>query len=524
MAINITQRTLSDVVLSALSALLVLIAAFSLQWRMMHDASCQMYLTYLIMHFNEIPYRDFFEENTLGTYVIYGMVGRLGGFSDFGFRCADIIYLGAIAVATWFWMKQLGRRVAWCGAVLFGVTYLGRGPVVSMQRDYLLLLPTILALLVSSSTSRTFEAARNALIGALIGFSATIKPHAALAFPLIIIFRIWGLRSDDRVSDSRRSVPAILISAIGGFLIPMAVYYLYLVRVGALGQFLEIARNYWPLYHSLTGYHTTISSAQRFKYLLLNLSLFGGYRLWFVPAACGVYAAISSSALTAVQKRQVYLLIAMAVCYSLYVVSAGKFWPYHWLPFLYFMVQLSSLCLVEQTHVRHEWQARFPAAVLLVTIFMMIRPPAIFLAQMGGRPIPPPKGGRVDEIAAYLKAHMRPGDKVQPLDWTGGAIHSMLIARAELATSFYYDVPFYHHVSNEYVQQLRQRFIRELTAAAPRFVIQVETDKPWVSGPDTSREFKELQFILDTEYHPVLLGNGYVIYERRLSPGLTAPL
>jgi len=515
MAINITQRTLSDVVLSALSALLVLIAAFSLQWRMMHDASCQMYLTYLIMHFHEIPYRDFFEENTLGTYVIYVMVGRLFGFSDFGFRCADLIYLGAILGVTWLWMKKLGRTVAWCGVVLFGLFYLGRGPVASMQRDYHLMLPTIVALLISSLPFRKFEVAKNVIIGALIGFSATIKPQAAIAFPIIVMFRIWGLRSDDRVSDSRRSVPAILISAIGGFLIPMALYYFYLVRVGALGQFLEIARNYWPLYHSLTGYHETINAAQRLTYLRVNALLFGGYRLWFLPAACGVCVAIFNSTFTPVQRRQVYLLLAMAFCYSLYALSAGKFWPYHWLPFSYFMAQVSSLCLLRQVRAENDWLSRFPAAVLLVTIFMMIRPPAIFYAQISGRVIPPPNGGRVDEIAAYLKAHMRPGDKVQPLDWTGGALHGMLIARAELATSFYYDVPFYHHVSNEYVQQLRQRFIGELTAASPRFIIQVETDKPWVSGEDTTREFRELHVILDTRYRVALEGNGYRIYERR---------
>ncbi len=106
--------------------------------------------------------------------------------------------------------------------------------------------------------------------------------------------------------------------------------------------------------------------------------------------------------------------------------------------------------------------------------------------------MPPPKDGRVDEIAAFLQSNFKPGDLVQPLDWTGGAVHAMLIARAQLATRFVYDFHFYHHISSPYIQGLRGQFIESMKETRPRFVIQITADdKPWVSGPDTTREFRK---------------------------------
>ncbi len=55
----------------------------------------------------------------------------------------------------------------------------------------------------------------------------------------------------------------------------------------------------------------------------------------------------------------------------------------------------------------------------------------------------------------------------------------------------------------------------DLQAARPRFIIEVTAiDKPWVSGPDTSREFSELREFLDSHYSIEVEKDDYVIYER----------
>ena len=186
------------------------------------------------------------------------------------------------------------------------------------------------------------------------------------------------------------------------------------------------------------------------------------------------------------------------------------------MPFNYFVILLAALCLIELPRAQNSVSLRLlPISALIITLFFALGPTPDLINQLLGKEPYVLEGQRVDEIAGYLRANLEPGDKVQPLDWTGGAVHGMLLARAEVATRFMYDYHFYHHVSQPFIQTLRSRFIDDLEKSSPRYIIQVETLKPWVSGPDTTREFNELQAILREDYSPVLIGDGYLVHERR---------
>jgi hypothetical protein len=155
-----------------------------------------------------------------------------------------------------------------------------------------------------------------------------------------------------------------------------------------------------------------------------------------------------------------------------------------------------------------------PIIALALTAYLAIRMPHDFLNQIGGRSPEPPKGGRVDEIAAYLKNNLRDGDRVQPIEGAGGALQAMLMTEVRLATPFYYDTCFYHHVSSPYIQGLRRRFIESLETSSPRFIVRIDPDVPWFFGEDTWCDFPELRFLLDIRYRVVYRGRRYEIYER----------
>jgi hypothetical protein len=91
----------------------------------------------------------------------------------------------------------------------------------------------------------------------------------------------------------------------------------------------------------------------------------------------------------------------------------------------------------------------------------------------------------------------------------------MLLARLPIATRYPYAVQFYHGANTPYVRALRATFVGELRAAAPRFVIQVDEDKPWVLGRGTSRRFKALEQLLAESYRVALAK----VYERRAGGG-----
>jgi hypothetical protein len=215
------------------------------------------------------------------------------------------------------------------------------------------------------------------------------------------------------------------------------------------------------------------------------------------------------------------MFAGLAGAFAIYPALTGQFWPYHWLPFVYFALILASLAFAgrDGRH-RPRWEtASFVVVVLLLLSFVArLAPPAVgaIVESAQGR-TPPPKGGRVDAIAGYLQQNLRPGDTVQSLDCTGGALHAMLIARVRVATRFMTDFHFYHHVSSPYVQSLRRTFMDELERSNPRFIVEIATlYKPVPRGPDTSLRFPQLRGYIASRYRVAAssIELGYEIYER----------
>jgi hypothetical protein len=472
------------------------LAAASLRWRIEHDLPLLLYVAFAINRLGLVPYRDIFDFNMPGAYTLYRGIGAVSNYSDLGVRCADLAILGATLALSFAFMKPFGRRAATCGAALWAIVYLSSGPSESLQRDALVV-PVLLLALVSDAGISSRSTARRIAAAAFWGVAATIKPQAAIGFPVIVAFECIAA-SRQRIPRTR--VTAIIASAAAGFAAPLIGVLIYLAYIGSLSAFTEVVTQYLPLYAHLSGGHTPLSGLERAVYVLRNVRRFSGAEmlpLLCIPAVVGAYAALHHSRLGASEKRRVTLLLALAACYWVYPVISGAFWPYHWFLCTYFVVQLSSLCVA----------------------FIATVPVEFFASSLSTRAMPPPKDGRVDAIAQYLASELREGDTVQPLDWTGGAVHAMLIARAKLATPFLYDFYFYYDVSNPYVQELRRRFIDRMRTSRPRFIVDVLEDKAWVNGPDTTVDFPELRDEIASHYRAVhhLTVNGkddVVVYER----------
>jgi len=519
---NFSQDSLFKKLISSfliiLSIVLFVTILFSLKWRYMHDSPIMFYLSSLVSSYGWVPYRDFFDMNMPGTYFAYTLLGSLFGFSDIGVRVADLCLLAILFFSTWIWIKEFGKKAAWAGCILWGLAYLRFGPAMSLQREYLVLVLIVLAIVVSMRVRSIGYWTKHLMVGLLFGLAFTIKPQSAIGLPLLLIYESlnWDRVGGERRFKLRNATVGVFVPTLLGFGLPVLVAILYLWINGALTSLYDIIKNYLPLYLHLTKTHETISGMKRYLYLLGEYRQLGGFSPWLAAAAMGSFVSLYHSRLNSKQKREVILLLGFVVCYSLYPLIAGQFWAYHWILFLYFIIQLGVLCLSDQIVPSRGGQNIFIASVLVATlIFGGLTISPIVLDQLKGGKTLAPKGGRVDEIAGFLRENVRPEDTVQPLDWTGGAVHAMLISGSKLATHFVYDFHFYHHVSNPYLRKLRAKFIEQLGQAKPRFIIQItDENKPWVSGGDTTREFMELQSLLEQNYEIVLKGDGYIIYER----------
>lgn len=511
------SHRLFAIVLIPFAVLLLLVAGFSLGWPMFVDSPILVYVGYLMAEHGLLPYRDIFDMNTPGAHLFNFLLVTTLGQGRLAFRVADLACLAAVAAATWTFMRRLGRQAAICAAVLFGLSYLAHGPYFSLQREFLLLVPVSLSILVAAAPGSLRPPWRSFLAALCLGVAATIKPHAAIVLPVILLY--LGGRHDPAGTGAppgRRRGLTLLLPAACGFAAPLLGVWLFLAATGSLGPFLEIARSYWPLYTRLSTSHQTIGGVDRLIYLIRGFSRFGGPgALWLVPAALGLSFSLHASRPDREKKRLVLLLAGCAVAFALFPVFAGQFWEYHYLPLTYFLILLGSASLAPLAPGSKTGPKTLALSALLLVALFRAHPPLEFLTQITSGDLYNPRLEKAEEIAGYLKPRLEPGDTVQPLDWTGGAVHGMLQSEAPLATRFLYDFHFYHHVSSPYIRALRSRFISEFDAAQPRFVVEIESEKPWVWGYDTTREFPELRRRLLARYRKALQGNGYAIYERR---------
>lgn len=502
------------VALGILSLLLASVATLSLDWRMQHDAPLMLYFAFLIDELGKLPYRDFFEHQPIGAHALHWGILKIFGTGDLGIRICDLLSLAGTLALTYTWMAPLGRTVAWAGAVMFGLAYLGHGPKVSLQRDYLMLLPIAAALCVSVRLTAWSATRRAALTGLLLGVTATVKPQVGLLLPAFALYYAWRWRELGAGREARDLI-ATGLAAGAGLAAPSLLAGIWLWATGSLAAFLDIVSGYWPLFASLDGFHRTIQGMARVHYSLVQYGRLGGHTLWLAPAALGAYLALFASDLDRQARGQVVLLAGLCFSATLFTAASGRFWDYHWLLFLYFLLLLAALCFVRPRPGIGRAQRLFPLAVVWVVIVALLRPPPIVTLQLRGGPIPAPNGGRVDEIAAYLERELRPGDTVQPIDWTGGAIHAMLIARAEVATPWVTDFQFYHHVSDPYIQKLRAHFVADLARAKPRFIVRVGHDRDLPRGRDASWRIEGLEEILARDYRVDAGGDGYTILRRK---------
>jgi hypothetical protein len=501
-----------------LTLLLLVDAACSLKWRMFHDYPTMAYLSFLTTHYHWVPYRDFIDMNMPGNHLVNGVMGRIFGYSDLGFRLLDLTTLSVLLLITWLWLKRIHWRVAWAAMAGFGFLYLGNGPIIGMQREFILLVPVSVSLAVLTAP-RISGALKAFAIGFCFGSAFLIKPHAVMGYPVLFLFLLLEVRESEGgrfLAFARTARLAAWTTA--GFLLPVGLTTAWLWKNGALAPFLDMARNYWPLYGRTTGGHEVLSRPEWVKYLRQSYLDFNGMRLLFWPAGLGLIFAFLNSRLNRSQKRTAVLTLLLVFLYSLYVLLAGKFWPYHWILFMYFLTALGALCYIPQRSPTRVLLKLLPFGVFFLTFFCQY--PFQFwknmVLQVRGHTYYDDKIARGDVIAGFLKKHLRPGDKVQPLDWTGGSHQAMLAAKAELATPFLVDSVFYHAVSDPFIQSLRRRFIDSLNASKPRYIVDVLVkDRP--RGLDTTNRFDELEALVAAQYRPVGYHQnlGFIIFERR---------
>ena len=479
-------------------------AICSLWWRAAHDVPILMYTARLMTESHAVPYRDFFDMNLPGTYWMMAGLVRFFGCSDLAVRLFDLTLLGFILALTFVGLKRWGMEAAVLGVCLVALRYFAGTWRFSLQREYLALVP-LSAVLAWTARPQPCSCKGGALLGVLFAWMALIKPQL-LIFAVPVLLFTFG----EKLGWKRFARVGLALAV--GFLLPWSGCAVWLIWHGAWRPFLELVTEYWPLYGQMSGTHEVLTGAVRWRYIMRGAG--GVLWTWYPVVAC---IGISFWAgLGRVSRQWLLFYGSLVVCSMLLPCFSGQFWEYHRIPFYYVTLCVAALAFArpacEKRQAFLSWSG-VGWGFLLAALCVGIALPRTCSEAFGKGVVETEKGGIPDEVAGYLVTHLAAGDRVQPLDWTGGAVHGMLIAHALPATRFLYDFHFYHHVSAQFIQRLRQEFLSAIKAAPPRFFIDTMGQlRP--HGEGTSASFKEFEEWLADHYHVAASKSGYRIWER----------
>jgi len=488
--------------ISAASALLLAYLIWgSRAWPLIHDAPLMHHVAWLIDQ-GGVPYRDAFDMNLPGVYLLHLAVLRWAGAGDLAWRLFDLGWLVVICGLLVLYCRRISD--GWtpaAAALLFALYHLSGGAWHAGQRDFLFCL---FLLLGAWGVARgTEQGASGALLwgGLALGAAMTVKPHAALFWVLCAVIaardRSWALSA---WGGAGRVIAA-------GLLVP-AVVFGWLAWRGGLWPFLDIFTGYVVPLYSRVG---RVSAWQAIE----------GHA--FGRPVVVLFLALTILALLSPPPREPArkVLAMVGALYGLvHFVAQGKGWEYQLYPLILFC------CALVPTAVASRWSADWPR---ILDFFGARRPIALavwalLVMVLGAKGVEALDAHWITEKARLVAAITRdlpplasPGATVQVMDTTSGGIHALLRLGLRQPTRFIYDFHFFHDVGDPRIEALRTEFLTALDAGRPAAVLILE-DSWLATGYGRLDGFPALRRTLDESYTVAVEGTGYRIYAKRSDP------
>jgi hypothetical protein len=481
-------------ILAASSALALYLGWRSWSWPLIHDAPVMHYVAWLVAQ-GAVPYRDVFDMNVPGVYLLHLGVMRMLGEGDGAWRIFDLAWLGLTGAALFGFSRRMGD--AWSGlgaALLFVLYHLSGGAWRAGQRDFLLVLFLVLA---AWGAARAWESggARVPLLwgGLAAGTGLMIKPQAAL---------FWIACAAVAAGSARRAgaLRALVLWCAAGLAVPAAIMG-WLAWRGGAGAFLAIATGYvLPLY-SRVGRVSVWEGVRWHVY---------GWQIWTCLIVLGVLGLVVRIENPWSVRR--WLALAGAVYGLLHFAVQGKGWEYHLYPLAVFLCALASVPIAARAE--RAQSVRFSSALASVVLVIAVALLGVKGVEAADARWIADKEARVSSLTRDLAGLVGPGASVQVMDVTEGGIHALLRLHVRQPTRFLYDFHFFHDEQDPRIQALRAEFAGDLERSRPAAVVVFR--ETWRrQGYERLKEFPAVDRLLERDYTLAVEGDGYRIYAKR---------
>lgn len=344
------------------------VAVVSLSWPRFHDAPIMEYVAWLNGK-GYRPYRDVFDMNFPGSYLVQIVGDRTLGASDLSFRIFDLLVFGLGCVAIY----RLMRRVSWPAApvavLLVGTQYLAFGTAgSSLQRDWTM---ALLGVAGAATLLQPNLSTRWLLTGGLaMGFAATVKPQAMLllaAVPFIILINtfVTGPPSDETTQHPRlvrrgwlalRTGVARSFPVAAGALVAVGLVLLWVVVSGGWADFRWMVTKYAPLYAKLKNDGTEISTTAGSMVWSFRKAI---QRPEILPFFLS-FAVLASRRRPSSELRTLLTLGVLLAVGFVHAVVSVKNWEYHYWPWTIAGLCLAAVAFGDVYEGRWEsWSGRF---------------------------------------------------------------------------------------------------------------------------------------------------------------------
>ncbi|MGH7334330.1 MAG: hypothetical protein ACREKS_16625 [Candidatus Rokuibacteriota bacterium] len=470
----------------AYASVVVTFALRSIDWPLVHDAPIMHYIAWRISD-GAVPYRDLFDMNMAGTYLIHLGALEAFGASDAGWRAFDLAWLLATSLALAAFARPWGWVSATGSALLFAVYHLAGGALQAGQRDFFLVIFLVLGALGVARWAAGAGSVTLACGGLALGAGMTIKPHAVLlAGALAVVVLVVGNRSGSA------AMKPVMIFSVAAALVP-AVVVMWIAASGGLPAWRDIVMHYLVPYYARLGRG---HSSWAFRH----------WQVW-IPLTAVMLAL--GNAVIAGRYTVRHTIATLGVAYGfVHYLGQGKGWAYH----LYPLAAFVALLAFSELRV-----ALLQRPIIGVPLAVSLAVTLVGLTQIG---VEASRGSWIRDKEQMVEAltqdlgPLRTDDSVQMLDTTDGGIHALLRLRARQPTRFLYDFHFFHDEETVEIRSLRAEFMRELTARPPRFIVFFRRGWP-EGGPERIARFPELERRLAERYRVVHNRPRYMVYEKR---------
>jgi len=425
------------------------------------------------------PYALAYNLKLPGIYGVYAAVMAVFGQTPAGIRAGLIVITSATTVGiSLLGMRLAGPGVGVAAAAMFAALSLDPKLLgIAAYAEHFALLPVVAGALVLWRAARDRRLAVVLAAGILFGVGLLVRQSAALFVAGGVVYLlVREIGAEPPRVGRARAVAVFLAGAVA----PLALTCAGLLAAGTFRTFWFWAFSYAPYYQA--------DAAAGWSNLARTLGA--------VAPSTSVALALAGVGLgAAVRDRRrdwSVLVLTLAASSVLGTMMGLQFRPHYFLIALPAVALLAGLGLRTLAELLAAWRPgrlhwALPGALLLAAlvqplnasraVLFQLTPHQVSRAIYGRNPFP-----ESVEIARYIREHSGADDRIAVV---GSEPQIYFYSSRRSATGYIYTYPLME--IQPYASSMQREMIREIEAAAPRFLVFVSATKSWVVRPGSDR-------------------------------------